>query len=166
MCKVTAQQIQQDAAAVAKAVTSIATALEPTNPTLSQQLAAAAATLVTATSNWTTGSAINYINDAAQVIEAILAAIPLTAPYAAFVGIAVAALDILISNLATQPTQTTNTVANARAVLAHVDTLPSNPWRGKATIHRHVFEGPRSALVNTWNDECDKQPDLDFPRLP
>jgi hypothetical protein len=165
MCKVTASAIQQDAAALAKAVNSIATALVTTDPTLSKELSAAAATLVTATANWTTGSAIADINDAAQAIEALLGAIPLTAPDAVFVGIAVAALDILIANLSTQPVQTTNTIANARAVLAHVDTLPTNHWRGTAQIHRHIFEGPRAAFVGTWNDQVNKQPLPGFSKL-
>lgn len=166
MCKVTVSAIQQDAAAVAKAVQSIANAVQATDPSLASQLNAAAAALLAATANWTTGSAVADINDAAQAIEALLAAIPLTAPYAAFVAIAVAALDILIGNLATQPTQTANTVGNARALLAHVDTLAPNPWRGQAQIHRHIFEGPRDALIGTWNDARAKQPELNFPALP
>ena len=165
MCKVTASAIQGDAAAVAKAIQSIANAVQATDPSLAAQLNAAAAALVAATADWTTGSAVADINDAAQAIEALLAAIPLTAPYAIFVGIAVAALDILIGNLGTQTTQTTNTVANARAVLAHVDTLPVNPWRGKAEIHRHVFEGPRAAFIGTWNDARKANPTLGFPAL-
>lgn len=165
MCKITASAIQSDAAAVAKAIQSIANAVQATDPSLATQLNAAAAALVAATSNWTTGSAVADINDAAQAIEALLAAIPFTAPYAAFVGIAVAALDILIGNLSTQSTQTSSTIANAKAVLAHIDTLPANQWRGKAQIHRHVFEGPRSAFIGTWNDEVEKQPTLGFPKL-
>lgn len=167
MCKVTAAAIQSDAATVAKAVDSIATAVQATDPTLSSELTTAANALLTATANWTTGSPVAIINDAAQAIETVLGSIPLTAPYATFVGIAVAALDILIGNLGTQTTQATgtNTIANAHAVLAHVATLPPNPYRGKAEIHRHVFEGPRSALVNTWNDQTEKQPELKFPKL-
>jgi hypothetical protein len=165
MCHVTATQIQQDAAAVAKAVNSIATAVATTDPTLSAQLAAAAAALVAATSNWTEGSAVADINDAAQAVEALLGAIPETAPYAAFVAIAVAALDILIANLSTQPAQTTNTLANAKVVLAHVEAMPPNPYRGKAQIHRHMFEGPRTALIKTWNGQVDKQPELGFAKL-
>ena len=164
MCKVTAAAIQQDAATVANAVEQIAN--QPAvSPQLKSELDAAAAALVAATPGWTAGSATADINDAAQVIEAALAAIPLPAPYAIFVGIAVDALDILIANLATQPAQATSTVANARAVLAHVATLPSNPWRGKAQIHRHVFEGPRAAFVGTWNDAVDKTPVAGFKKL-
>lgn len=165
MCKVTVSAIQSDAAAVARAVQSIANALRAADPALANQLDAAAAALLAATANWTTGSPVALINDAAQAIEAILGAIPLTAPYAIFVGIAVAALDILIANLATQPKQTASTFTNAKTVLAHVDTLPPNHWRGTAEIHRHVFEGPRSALVGTWDDAVEAHPELGFAKL-
>ena len=165
MCKITAAVIQADALAVAKAVQSIAKALQAADPTLAADLNTAATALIAATSNWTTGSAIADINDAAQAIEALLGAIPLTAPYAIFVGIAVAALDILIANLGTQSTQTANTIGNAKAVLAFVDTLPANHWRGTAEIHRHVFEGPRAAFVGTWNDAVKANPALNFPAL-
>lgn len=164
MCKVTTQAIQSDAAAVATAIDNIA-AQPDISATLKTDLDAAAAALVAATSNWTTGSPVAVINDAAQAIEALLAAIPSTAPYAVFVGIAVAALDILIGNLATQPTQTASTVANAKAVLLHIDSLPANPWRGKAQIHRHVFEGPRAAFIGTWNDAVAANPTLKFSKL-
>ena len=164
MCKVTANAIKADGAAVAQAITDIANQPSIT-PQLKTDLLAAAAALVAATSNWTTGSPVAIINDAAQAIEALLAAIPQTAPYAVFVGIAVAALDILIGNLGTQPVQGANTFANAKAVLAHIDTLPANPWRGQAQIHRHVFEGPRSALIGTWNDARKAHPELNFPAL-
>jgi hypothetical protein len=164
MCKITASAIQADASAVAAAINDIAN--QPDIPaTLKTDLNAAAAALVAATTNWTTGSPVAIINYAAQAIEALLAAIPLTAPYAVFVGIAVAALDILIGNLGTQATQATNTVANAKAVLAFVDTLPANPWRGKAQIHRHVFEGPRSAFIGTWNDAVKANPKMGFQKL-
>ena len=165
MCKITAAEIKTDGAAVAQAINNIATIEAATDPTLAGQLSAAANGLLAVTNNWTTGSPVAIINDAAQAIEALLAAIPLTAPYAVFVGIAVAALDILIGNLGTQATQATNTVANAKAVLAFVDTLPTNPWRGKAQIHRHVFEGLRSALIGTWNDAVKANPKMGFHKL-
>lgn len=165
MCKITASAIQQDGKAVATAVLSIATALEPTNPTLAAQLTTDASALTAATSNWTTGSAVADINDAAQVIETAMALIPQTAPYASFVAIAVAALDILIANLATQPTQTPVTpVANARAVVGHIDSLPMNPWRGKAEIHVHEH-GIRPAFEKAWNGAVDAQPALGFQKI-
>jgi hypothetical protein len=149
MCKVSSAVIAADGQAVATACRAIAAALEATDPSAATALNAAATVLVAATANWQTGTPVTDINTAAAAIEAILAAIPLTAPYASFVAIAVAALDILLANLGTQATQGTSSFANARAVLAHVDTLPPNHWRGVAEIShdgnlRKGFEG-------TWN---------------
>jgi hypothetical protein len=165
MCKVTASAIQQDAKAVATAVLSIATALEPTNPTLAAQLTEDADALTAATANWTTGSAVADINDAAQVIETAMALIPQTAAYAPFVAIAVAALDILIANLSTQSTQSSTTpVANAKALLKHVDSLPPNPWRGKAQINVHEH-GIRPAFEKAWNGAVDANSTLGFQKI-
>jgi len=165
MCKVTDAQIVADDTAVATAVTSIADAVEATNPTLAADLTAAAHALAVATTNWKTGTPVTDINTAAAAIQAILGEIPLTAPYADFVAIAVAAIDILIGNLSTQSTQSVSAVANALAAQAHIETLPENPWRGLVKIKRHVFEGPRAALIRTWNDQTEKQPQLGFARL-
>jgi hypothetical protein len=165
MCKITDKAIQADGAAVASAVNSIVLALAATNPTLATELTKAADTLVAATSGFTTGSVTTDINTAATAIEAILAAIPVTVPYAAFVAIAVTALDILIANIQTQPTQTNDTVDNAVVLKAHIATLPANPFRGQVSIHRHFAEGPRSALVRTWNDEVDVNPQPGFSKL-
>jgi hypothetical protein len=164
MCKVTATQIAADGKAVGAALQSIANAVEATNPALSTDLTAAASTLVTATANWKTGTPVDDINTAANAVEVILAAIPQTAPYAVFVGIAVAALDILISNLSTQPAQATgNFIANARTVAAHVDTLPANPWRGQAVIQHHG--DLRKGFEATWNTAADANPALGFSSI-
>jgi hypothetical protein len=165
MCKVTSSAIQADGKAVGTAVLSIATALQSTNPTLAAQLTKDAQAIEAATANWTEGSTTAVINDAAQVIEQAMALIPLTAPYAPFVAIAVSALDILIANLSTQPTQTPVTpVANARAVVAHIDSLKPNPWRGKAEINVHL-RGIRPAFEKSWNDAVAANPGLGFSRI-
>lgn len=164
MCKINAQTIASDGQAVATAIIAIAKAVETTSPTLATELTTAATTLVAATSNWQTGSPVEDINTAASAIEAILGAIPLTAPYASFVAIAVAALDILIGNLKTQPTQTANVVANALAIQAHVDTLPENQYRGLVSIRPSIF-GVRHGIVRKWNSQVEAQPELGFPKL-
>ena len=165
MCKINDAQIQADASAVATAITTIAIALATTDPGLADGLATAAKTLVAATANFKTGDAVDDINTAALAIEALLNAIPETAPYATFVGIAVAALDVLISNLSTQSVQTGDSVPDAVAVLKNISTLPENHFRGMVQIHRRWCEGPRSALIRTWNDQVEKQPGLGFPKL-
>ena len=166
MCKVSSASIAADGQAVSAALLSISTALATTNPTVAADLSTAAKTLVAATSGWKTGDPVDDINTAATAIESILAVIPATAPYATFVAIAVAALDILIANLGTQSTQTpTNTVANALQVRTAVRALPDNPFRGLVQIHRHVGQSYRGALVDTWNEQVDAQPELAFPKL-
>ena len=164
MCKVTATAIASDGQAVAAAINAIAS--QPgISPTVAADLKSAAAALVTATSNWKTGSSVADINTAAVAVEAILNVIPATAPYASFVAIAVAALDVLIGNLSTQESQGPSPVANALAVVAHAETLPENHWRGTVRIKRHAFEGPRTAFVNAWNSQVDAQPEFGFPKL-
>jgi hypothetical protein len=56
-------------------------------------------------------------------------------------------------------------VADALAVQNHIDNLPDNKWRGAVRIKRHAFEGPRTALVRTWNNQVAAQPELSFPTL-
>lgn len=164
MCKVTQTQIAADGQAVANAILSIANS--PAIPaTIAADLKTAAAALVAATSNWQTGTPVQDINTAAAAIEAILGAIPVTAPYASFVAIAVAALDILIGNLSTQTSQGPSPVANAKMVIEHTQALPENQYRGAVRINRHAFEGPRTALVRTWNDQVDAQPELGIAKI-
>lgn len=164
MCKITAATIAADGQAVAKALNSIATALQTSDPSLANELTVAAQTLVTATTGWTTGSPIAVINDAAQVAEAVLGAIPETAVYATFVAIAVTALDILIANVSTQATQTANIVGNKLAIEAHIDTLPENPYRGIVTIKPSLF-GPRKALKDAWDKQVELEPNVGIKKL-
>lgn len=165
MCKITAASIAADGQAVATACTNIATAIEATNPTAAADLTQAAAELVAATANWQTGSPTQDINTAATAVEAILAEIPSTAPYAAFVAIAVAALDIILANVKTQPVQTGDAVGDALKVKTAVKSLPPNPYRGLVLIHRHFMQNYRSAFIETWNTEVDEQPELGFVKL-
>jgi hypothetical protein len=171
MCKVTPSQIAADGNAVAQACNSIAAILEATNPTLAADLRTAATALQAATANWKTGDPTDDINTAGIAVEAVLAAIPMTAPYAAFVAIAVAALDVILANTATQAAQealppSSQPVAKALLIKDHVETaLPDNPYRGMVHIHRMPWEGPRTALVNAWNKEVEKVPEVGIPKL-
>jgi hypothetical protein len=163
MCKVVASAIAADGQAVANALNQIAHAPN-VDPAIASKLEAAATAIIAATSNWQTGSLVTDINDAANVAEAVLAEIPLTAPYATFVAIAVTALDILIANLNTQATQTANVVGNAVAVAAHIDTLPDNPYRGIVPI-RAGIRGYRHAVINRWNQQVEDEPILKFAKI-
>ena len=162
MCHITSSVIAADGQAVATAIKAIA-AQPNIDPTVAANLITAANTLVAVTSNWQTGTPVTDINTAAAAIEAILAVIPATAPYASFVAIAVAALDILIANLSTQTTQGPSYIGNAKAVLAHVDSLPPNHWRGVAVI-KHSGD-LRKGFINTWNTQVAAQPQFGMPTL-
>ena len=167
MCKVTPSAIAADGQAVAAALKSIAAIEQPTNPTLAANLITAADALVTATANWQTGSPTADIQTAATAIEALLNAIPETAPYAAFVAIAVAALDIILANIGTQAVQTGNVVVDGLKVADAMEKLPPNHWRGeyKLSGFREHFESPRSAFVRAWNKQSDKQPQFNMAKL-
>lgn len=157
MCHITPATIAADGQAVGTALNQIATALEATDPSMASKLQAAASALVAATSNWTTGSATADINDAAQVVEAILAAVPTTAPFAGFVAIAVAALDVLIANVGTQPAQTGSDLKNAM-VVAHAiaPNPPDNPYHGVVQFKRHFLESYPNSMKRTWNEHVDE----------
>lgn len=137
-CTISASQVKADGQAIAQACNSIAAQIAPVNPTLAARLTAASTALLAVTDNWTTGSAVADFNNAANAVEAILAAIPVTAPYATLVAIAVAAVDVLIANL------NPNTV-NVR--------LDGNPYIGKAHIKHRLGRSPEGDLKAAWNDE-------------
>jgi hypothetical protein len=162
MCEATETAIAADGQALATAINAIA-AQPNVDPAIAADLKAAATALVAATASWKTGTVLTDVNTAATAIEAILAVIPITAPYATFVAIAVAALDILIGNLGTQTTQGASYIGNARAVLAYVDTLPANHWRGIAVIQHGG--NLRQGFIDTWNAAAVQQPQFNFPKL-
>jgi hypothetical protein len=114
-----ATQIKNDGAAVAAAAENVATALQATDSSLASKLEMAAQALQAVTQNFTAGSAVAYINDAANAVEVILALIPITAPFAALIPIVVAAIDLLIANL---PAPTSTSLVGTRKVIY-------NPYR-------------------------------------
>ena len=169
MCKITAQEIKTDGAAVAQAINNIATIVATTNPTLGGQLSSAANGLLAVTNNWTTGSPVADFNDAASAVEAALALIPQTSALVPFVEIAVTALDILIANIGTSPAAgqpaaeiTLKGVKDTKAAIAK---LPPNPYRGKIDIERHSWQTPRTAFKNAWNKHVDAAPELGVAKI-
>lgn len=165
MCRISSSAIAADGQAVDAALNSIAAIEQATNPTLASQLTEAGKALVTATANWQTGTPADDINTAATAIEAVLAAIPMTAPYAEFVAIAVAALDAIIGNLTTQTTQTGDAVSDLLKVRTAIRALPENPYRGLVTVHPHVLQTFRGALKDRWNEQVDIQPSLGVSKI-
>jgi hypothetical protein len=163
MCTITDSEIKAAGQTIGKALNSIAALEQATNPTLAADLTTAANALVTVTSNWTSGSSKALFDDAANAVEAVLAAIPMTAAYAPFVAIAVAALDLLISNIGTPPAPLT--VDAVKATLARIEALPPNPYRGMAQIVHHHGKSLLDDFVAAWDAEVDKQPELGIKKL-
>ena len=162
MCKLTAQEVQQDGATVAKAINNVAAAIAPTDPTLAAELTTADNILVEITSGWTTGTPVEDFNTAASAVEDILARIPVTAPVVPFVEIAVTAIDILLANVGGSPAAGAPpaeiTVESVKDMQAKIATFKPNPFRGKVEIHRHHFQSPRNALKAAWNKQREKTP--------
>lgn len=154
-CVPAATQIAADGKVVGQAMLSIAAIEQVSNPALAANLTAAANGIIAATSNWTTGSTLALVNDAAQVAEVALAAIPQTAAIAPLIPIAIAALDIIIAQ-AGAPTANV-----ATAVTAHMRTAPIiNQYRGRAHISHRPFRSIEGDFTATWNSEAKKHPAL------
>ena len=144
-CTVTAAQISSDGQTVANALLAIAKLEAVADPSLAANLTSAANALIAATANWTSGSGLAIFNDAAQVAEAALAAIPQTAIIAPLIPIAVAALDILIADIS----------SGSVGLSANV-----NPYRGKAQIHHRFLRSPEGDFKAAWNTVVNAHPDL------
>jgi hypothetical protein len=143
-CAVTAAEIQADGAAVGKAMLSVAEIEESTNPALAQNLTLAANSLIAATANWQTGSSTAIINNALNVAEVALAAIPQTAAIAPLIPIAEAALDILVANINPNAVSTTHLTARY--------SLPS--------IHHRLGRSPKGDFISAWNGVVNAHPKL------
>lgn len=150
MCKITAQTIVADGAAVGTALENLGTAIQAEDPSLATSLESAGEAVVNATQNWKDGDALTEVEDAEQAAIAVLDVIPVTSAFAPLVAIAFAALNLLISNAQTQTTQTGNAVADAHTLLTHAAQRTS-PWQGKAKIEHNPFHSVRKNFENTWN---------------
>ena|ERR1700677_1916387 len=152
MCKITAAQIQADGEAVGTALENLADAVQANDPGLASELTAAGKGLIAATSNWQEGTALDVVEDAEQAVIVALNLIPLTSPFANLAAIVFAALNLLIANSQTQPTQPTGTIAAAHALLAHAATLnTTSQWYGKAEIKHHFLNPPRKDFEEAYN---------------
>jgi hypothetical protein len=153
MCKITASMIVADGAAVGLALENLATAIQPTDPTVAADLTSAGKAVIAATSNWQEGDVLTDVEDAEQAAIAVLNVIPLTSPYAPLVAIAFAALNLLIANAQTQTTQVGDSLTDAKALLAKASTLNTDSaWAGKAKIKHDIFRAPRKDFESAWNN--------------
>ena len=166
MCKINAAQIKADGQAVGTAVLDIAGLISATDPSLAAQLTAAANGLIEVTANWQDGSAVAILQDAEQAVIVVLNLIPLTSPFAPFVAIAFAALNLLIANSQTQTQQTGDGPHDAHLLLTVAKTLNTDsPWFNKAQIKHHTFNSPTKDFTSAWNGAVDANPSVGLAKL-
>lgn len=92
-------ELQADATTLANALTGLAGAIQATNPSIAASLKTAAASLTAAANGTGVGPAWEQaLNAAAAGAEVVMSAIPITAPFATLLSIAVAAAELIISN--------------------------------------------------------------------
>ena len=166
MCKINAAQIKADGQAVGTAVLDIAGLLQTTDPSLAAQLTSAANGLIQVTANWQEGSAVAILQDAEQAVIVVLNLIPVTSPFAPFVAIAFAALNLLIANSQTQPQQTGDALHDAHLLLTVAKTLNTDsPWFGKAQIKHHFLNSPTKDFTSAWNGAVVANPEAGLAKL-
>jgi hypothetical protein len=150
MCKITAEAVVADGAAVGAALNNLGAAEQASNPTLAGELESAGKAVIAATGSWQQGNALTDVTDAENAAIAVLDVIPETSTFAPLAAIAFAAINLLISNAETQSTQTGVATADAHTLLTHAATRVS-PWQGKAKIEHNPFHSVRKNFENTWN---------------
>lgn len=145
-CSVSASQISLDGQALANALISIADIEATTDPSLATQLTNAANALLQVTKNWQSGSSVADLNDAANAAEAVLALVPATAAIAPLIPIAVAALDVILSDV-----QSNSNTAAVR--------VSKNPYSGYH-IHHVIMRSPEGDFKAAWNGVVKKHTEL------
>jgi len=141
----TSNQLKADASTLASALTSLASAIKTLDPTVAADLTTAAATLTAALNGTGTGPAWEQVlNGAAAAAEAAMAMIPITAPFAALLAIAVSAAELIIS------ATTSSTTVQAR-VMANPANLAWYLKTGNVLV-KHRFGRSQSGDVKAaWN---------------
>lgn len=145
-CSVTPAQIKADGQAIAQALDNVAAQISTANPDLGGKLTTAANSIAAITANWQTGNALVEFNDAANAAEIVLAAIPITAPYASLVSIAVAAIDILVANV------NPSAVALRAQAGPEASALAEYRNRGEQLIHHRMLRSSEGDLKAAWNE--------------
>lgn len=146
-CTFSSAAIKADGQAVAQALQSVAAQLTLTDPSDAAKLVTAANTIASITANWNVGSGLTLFNDAANAAEEVLSVIPVTAPYAGLVSIAVVAIDTLVAN------------ANPSAVALRAEIGPGQTnlliYRamGKKLVHHRLLRSKAGDLKAAWNEE-------------
>lgn len=154
-CTINPAVVAADGNAIANALFSIANIEAASNPGLAGQLNSAGQGIQTATANWQTGTTTAMINDAAQVVDVVLAAIPATEAIAPLLPIAVAALDLLLGQVqaaSPAPTPPANAALSARAKMVN----PYRPAKVSDVVRHMPLRSPEGDFKSAWNGTAKK----------
>jgi hypothetical protein len=148
-CTASTSELQSDATTLASALNNLAAVIQTSDATAAKNLKTAAAALTVAAQSGITGPAWEQaLNAATSGAEVVLAAIPVTAPYAALLAIAVAAAEAIIAN-----TGSGRTSVKAEAQGNNVNLL----WyvrTGRGLLRHRFGRGPAGDFKASWNAEA------------
>ena len=140
-------ELQADATTLASALNSLAGAIQATNPTVAADLTRVANALTAAATGAGVGPAWEQaLNGAAAAAEAVMASIPITAPFATLLSIAVAAAELIIAN-------TTSKVTAAR-VISNPGNLLWYLHTGRPLVKHRLLRSQSGDVKAAWNAEA------------
>jgi hypothetical protein len=148
-CTASSSELQSDATTLASALNNLAVVIQTSDATAANNLKTAAAALAAAAQSGTSGPAWELaLNAATSGAEVVLSAIPVTAPYAALLAIAVAAAEAIIAN----------TVGVGTSVKAEAPGNSANLlWytrTGRGLLRHRLGRGPAGDFKASWNAEA------------
>lgn len=148
-CTASASELQSDATALASALNNLAAVVQASDATVANNLKTAAAALTAAVQSGVTGPTWEQVlNAATSGAEVVLAAIPVTAPYAALLAIAVAAAEAILAN----------TLSGKVSVKAEAPGDNANLlWymrTGRGLLRHRLGRGPAGDFKASWNAEA------------
>jgi hypothetical protein len=148
-CTPSSSELQSDATALASALNNLASVVQTSDATAAENLKTAAAALTAAAQSGTTGPTWELaLNAATSGAEMVLSAIPVTAPYAALLAIAVAAAEMIIANTGSRGTQVKAEAAGNNAnLLWYMRT-------GRGLLRHRIGRGPAGDFKASWNAEA------------
>ncbi len=148
-CTASTSELQSDATTLASALNNLAAVIQPSDATAANNLKTAAAALSAAAQNPATGPTWELaLNAASSGAEVVLSAIPVTAPYAALLAIAVAAAEAIIANTKSGRTSVKpQAAANSTNLLWYRHT-------GRTLIRHRFGRGPAGDFKASWNAEA------------
>ena len=148
-CTASASELQADATTLASAMSNLATAIQAQDAAVAGNLKTAAAALMAAAQSGLTGPTWERaLNAATSAAEVVLAAIPVTAPYAALLSVAVAAAEAIILNTKSGAALVTAREAGNNANLV---------WyarTGRGLLKHRMGRSPAGDFKASWNAEA------------